>query len=120
MRKLFRPTLFVFIILALLLCACADGKGETVQYDGYTVRTEKSRTDGDANTENDTEAKAQTRNNMDSARIESYVLNKSSMKFHDPSCSAVAEIQEKNRWDYRGTRESVIDMGYSPCGICDP
>jgi DNA-entry nuclease len=49
-----------------------------------------------------------------------YVLNKNTMKFHYPSCSSVKDIKEKNRWDYTGTREEIIDMGYVPCKKCNP
>lgn len=49
-----------------------------------------------------------------------YVLNISSKKFHLPSCSSVDNIKEKNRSSYAGTRESLIEKGYSPCGNCKP
>jgi DNA-entry nuclease len=49
-----------------------------------------------------------------------YVLNTNSHKFHDPSCSSVDSISAANRQDYTGTRESVIAMGYEPCGRCKP
>ncbi len=62
----------------------------------------------------------------DSAREEepdsygSYVLNTSSKKFHDPSCSGVDDIKEKNRQDYTGSREELIAKGYEPCKSCNP
>ena len=56
----------------------------------------------------------------DGGAAEDYVLNKSSMKFHYPDCSGAKEIKPSNRWDYHGTRQSVLDMGYVPCKICDP
>ena len=31
-----------------------------------------------------------------------------------------AKIKEKNRMDFHGTRQELIDMGYSPCGNCHP
>lgn len=50
----------------------------------------------------------------------SYVLNTSTMKFHSPGCRDVGKINAGNRQDYTGTRDSVIAMGYSPCGHCNP
>lgn len=50
----------------------------------------------------------------------SYILNTSSKKFHDVDCSGASSISESNRKDYTGARESLIDDGYSPCGICKP
>ncbi len=50
----------------------------------------------------------------------SYVLNTNSKKFHLPDCSGAANMSPENRQEYTGTRQSLIDQGYSPCGICDP
>ena len=50
----------------------------------------------------------------------SYVLNKHSKKFHYPDCSGIRDMNPKNREDYTGTRDEVLAMGYSPCGICKP
>ena len=49
-----------------------------------------------------------------------YVLNTSSRKFHDPDCSSVSTMKDKNKEYFTGTREEVIAMGYSPCGNCKP
>ena len=52
--------------------------------------------------------------------IASYILNVNSKKFHKPTCSGAASIKEENRQDYTGTRQDLIDEGYSPCGTCKP
>lgn len=49
-----------------------------------------------------------------------YVINRNTGKFHYPTCRSVKDIKEKNRWDYSGTREEVISMGYEPCKQCNP
>lgn len=49
-----------------------------------------------------------------------YVLNKNSKKFHLETCRSASEIKEKNREDFYGTREAVIEQGYAPCKICNP
>lgn len=49
-----------------------------------------------------------------------YVVNKSTKKFHYPSCSSADDIKESNRWEYHGTRDDLIGMGYVPCKRCDP
>ena len=49
-----------------------------------------------------------------------YVLNTRSMKFHLPECSGVATMSESNRRDYTGSRQALLDQGYSPCGTCNP
>lgn len=49
-----------------------------------------------------------------------YILNTGTMRFHDPSCSGVNEMKEKNKQIYTGNREDVIHMGYVPCKQCNP
>ena len=51
-----------------------------------------------------------------------YVVNenKSSRRFHDPSCPSADDIKEENRRDYYGTRDELIDQGYVPCKKCHP
>ena len=115
MRNVRRWIVTVLLSATILsLCACSDSRGITARYDGYTVRTEKAREET---------AEPVERNSVRSAydeTAEDYVLNKNSMKFHYPSCSGASGISESNRRDYHGTRESVLDMGYSPCSLCNP
>ena len=49
-----------------------------------------------------------------------YVLNTSRKKFHYPDCGSVEQMSEKNRETYHGTRDDLIEKGYSPCGNCKP
>lgn len=69
---------------------------------------------------------AQAESNADSnsggqtAGEETYILNTSSMKFHDPDCAGAASIKEENREVYTGSREELIAEGYAPCGQCEP
>ena len=48
-----------------------------------------------------------------------YIGNRNSMKFHLPSCEAVAKTSPRNRVPL-ATREEAIDLGYEPCNICRP
>lgn len=50
-----------------------------------------------------------------------YILNTNTHKFHNPSCSSVNQMSEKNKWDTdEYTREEIIEMGYDPCKRCSP
>lgn len=49
-----------------------------------------------------------------------YILNTSSKKFHKPDCSGVKQLLDKNKEEYAGTREELIQSGYVPCGTCKP
>lgn len=54
------------------------------------------------------------------AAQKTYVLNKSTMKFHLPSCSSCSKIKAENKGSYTGSRDDLIGQGYSPCGNCHP
>ncbi len=49
-----------------------------------------------------------------------YVLNKNTKKFHYPYCSSADDIKPKNRADFTGNRDEVLDRGYVPCKRCNP
>lgn len=51
---------------------------------------------------------------------ETYILNTNSRKFHRPDCSSASQISDANREKYTGTREELIEQGYTPCGYCKP
>ena len=55
-----------------------------------------------------------------SSAQQDYVLNVKNKKFHKPSCTAANEIASANKQDFTGTREELIERGYSPCGQCKP
>ncbi len=65
--------------------------------------------DSDAENGEDQEPKEQT-----------YILNKNTKKFHKPECSSVDDIKAKNRSEFTGTREELIEDGFDPCGKCRP
>ncbi len=49
-----------------------------------------------------------------------YILNTNSMKFHTMTCEWGLKTSSKNRQDYTGSREDLIEQGYTPCGSCNP
>lgn len=49
-----------------------------------------------------------------------YVLNTNTHKFHYPTCPSVDDMKEKNKQYYHGSREDLINQGYSSCGNCQP
>ena len=49
-----------------------------------------------------------------------FVLNTSTMKFHNPGCRDVKKIAPHNYSTYDGSRDDVMNQGYSPCGHCNP
>ena len=51
---------------------------------------------------------------------QTYILNKNTKKFHKPECSGAKKIKAKNKGEYTGSRQTLIDEGYEPCGNCNP
>ena len=49
-----------------------------------------------------------------------YILNTNTKRFHKPDCSSVRDMSEKNKQEYTGDRQSLIDDGYIACGSCKP
>ena len=49
-----------------------------------------------------------------------YICNTNTMKFHIPSCSSVAQMNESNKKEVTCTRDELINQGYVPCKRCNP
>ena len=49
-----------------------------------------------------------------------FVLNTSSMKIHKKNCGSVETIKDGNRVYTDFSREALIELGYEPCGRCNP
>lgn len=51
---------------------------------------------------------------------QTYVINTNSGKFHLPTCSSVQQMNAENREDSQLSRAELIEVGYEPCGRCNP
>ncbi len=49
-----------------------------------------------------------------------YIANRNTGKFHEPSCPSVKKMKESNKLTITATREQMLADGYSPCGNCNP
>ena len=49
-----------------------------------------------------------------------YILNNSSKKFHTPDCKQGLDMKPENKEDYTGSRDSLLEKGYTPAGCCKP
>ena len=73
------------------------------------------------NTQSGRESNFNTHNNPEQQQTsDSYVLNTSTMKFHTPSCEDVSRIAPENYSTSDESKSTIISMGYSPCGHCNP
>lgn len=66
------------------------------------------------------EEKATEKEEKKGASQSLYVVNTNTGKFHEPSCSSAKKIAKKHRLDLQDSRQSLIDQGYEPCGLCNP
>ncbi len=93
-----------------------DMQGDIIcSSDGNTVtfKTEKNES---ANTLDEVEKESEKLN----IAAFNYILNTGSKKFHSPDCRSVAQMSEKNKASFSGTRDEIISQGFSPCGNCNP
>lgn len=83
-----------------------DGSSKGPEYTGSTSET-KEKTENSRSRQNDNGR-------------HTYVLNVNTRKIHKPSCPSVSRISSDNRETVREKRKTLINRGYSPCGICKP
>lgn len=58
---------------------------------------------------------------VDPATVEhTYIANKNTHKFHIGGCSEIKKMKDSNKEEITATRQEMIDMGYTPCGRCNP
>ena len=114
MRKL----ALLLTLLTLLLCGCqANDPTDGIEF--FTLHDDiwAPVTSSDAAEVPETEITTDSPTDDVSC---TYVLNRSSKKFHDPACSSVAKIKENNRENFTGERQELLTRGYEPCKVCNP
>jgi len=86
--------------------------------DGTEAEPSDSKSDSKINAKTDSAAtsKAEAKDTKE----QTYILNKNTKKFHKPECSGAKKIKAKNKGEYTGSRQTLIDEGYEPCGNCNP
>lgn len=61
-----------------------------------------------------------TNTNTNTNEAKTYILNTKTLKFHLETCSGVKTMSAKNKREFTGYRQDLIDDGYEPCGLCHP
>ena len=61
-----------------------------------------------------------TSTSSDVADKKTYIVNTKTKKIHNPDCDGVKKMSSSNKKKYKGTRDSLISNGYSPCQKCNP
>ena len=144
-----RSKRFVIFILCLMLLSfstvsltgCSDDSDVTVTTQKETTTekqtettTEETTTTVETTTEETTTTEPETTTEETTTTVETtttaqettaastytFYLNTNTKKFHVSGCSALGRMKESNKQVFEGTRDDVINMGYTPCGICKP
>lgn len=109
-----------------------EDEGEGICYNVYVYNVqpdieidyatgESQEAEDDINTSSDSAEEADTaEGGSENQEEQTYILNKNSKKFHRPDCSGVTDMKAKNKREYTGTREDLIEEGYEPCARCKP
>lgn len=71
-------------------------------------------------TEDESTVTPSTDSGAEADTVGKYILNTSSHKFHSTDCPLAKDIKENNRSEFEGSRDELIDCGYSPCKNCKP
>lgn len=61
-----------------------------------------------------------TSTSSDEADKKTYIVNTKTKKFHNPDCDGAKKMSSSDKKKYKGTRDSLISNGYSPCQKCNP
>lgn len=79
---------------------------------------------GDSHEADSSAAQASPDNNNSTAvsdtQTSTYVINENTKKFHRPDCASVTQMNGNNKREYTGTRQELLDEGYSACKSCNP
>lgn len=104
----------------LMEARSVEDSGDGIQFNVYCYNVQPgvviSYADGSSYAEGDSPATETVAETGDMT----YILNIESKKFHMPSCSSAAKLDESKKETYTGDRETLIGEGYSPCGSCKP
>ena len=97
--------------------ASVEDNGEGIWYNVYVYNVQPGISIDYATGESSRQSDSKTYSESSTAE---YVLNTNTHKFHYTDCASTRDISDNNREIYRGSRESLIDRGYEPCGRCNP
>ena len=101
--------------------ATGESKLDSTTAEGSTENGESTgRTDTTSNSFDESNGNSFQPETGDIGTNVTYILNKNTMKFHYPYCDSVAQIKNKNKILFYGSRDEAIELGYAPCGACKP
>ena len=130
-----KKIIVILTIVAVLFLSGCDNKYNDGFSEGYTAGYEAGYNEGYNKAASDYEKQISSYEGQISSyegqiasyedqivkeEAQTYILNKSSKKFHKPSCSSVEKMKESNKVERIATRSELMEEGYSPCQSCKP
>lgn len=117
MKKPFYKRWWFYALLALLMIGAFGGKSgqdaDAQPTPAPTVEVKAAPVERSAPTEAPADPAP-----TPTPRVETWIVNTSTGKFHDPKCRAVAKMAEENKLIIEATRGEMINAGYIECDIC--
>lgn len=98
-----------------------EDNGQGISFNVYCYNVQPGVAIDYATGDNQTVASSSvTSTSSDVADKKTYIVNTKTKKFHNPDCDGVKKMSPSNKKKYKGTRDSLISNGYSPCQKCNP
>ena len=98
-----------------------EDNGQGVSFNVYCYNVQPGVAIDYATGDNQTVASSSiTSTSSDEEDKKTYIVNTKTKKFHNPDCDGAKKMSSSNKKKYKGTRDSLISNGYSPCQKCNP
>ncbi|EOS60623.1 hypothetical protein C815_01079 [Firmicutes bacterium M10-2] len=94
-----------------------EDNGEGIEFNVYAYNEQPGITIDHA-TGDSALSKEETDSSTNQNTQGTYVINKSTKKIHDPSCSSVSNMKEENKEFYRGNLQDLLNQGYTIHNQC--
>ena len=98
-----------------------EDNGQGISFNVYCYNVQPGVAIDYATGDNQTVASSSiTSTSSDEADKKTYIVNPKTKEFHNPDCDGAKKMSSSNKKKYKGTRDSLISNGYSPCQKCNP
>ena len=97
-----------------------EDNGQGISFNVYCYNVQPGVAIDYATGDNQAVASSSASTSSDEADKKTYIVNTKTKKFHNPDCDGAKKMSSSNKKKYKGTRDSLISNGYSPCQKCNP
>ncbi len=95
-----------------------EDKGEGICFNIYCYNVQPGVEIDYATGNNKLSADSSTFSSTTQTDTQTFIINTNTKKFHKPECDSAKKMSSSNKKTYKGSRESLISNGYSPCQKC--